>query len=239
MELLANPSTQLVSASSRSESDAIAGDRIAGDRLAARHFALQHANVAEPPNLELAALDPLLRTLLFTDGTVTRVMEAQTLCNVAVELVEQARTRLPAQAAGHLDVSDGTECLRRRVTMGTDKSIPAVWAESHILPNRLPSGFLGLLESAPNGIGGSIEHARIESRRELLWFRLGKPPHWATAPALASAVVRLYRIVTNGRPALLICEAFAVEWRSGMYRPFGLTGATSDPVDAVALSSSE
>ncbi len=212
---------------------------IAGDQLSERHFALQRINLAEPPNLELSKLDPLLRTLLFTDGTVTRVLEAQTLCDVTVKLVDQARTRLPTLAADHLDASDETECLRRRVTMGVDKSIPAVWAESHILPNRLPAGFLGLLESAPNGIGGSIEHARIESRRELLWFRFGKPPRWASPPTPSSAVVRLYRIITNGRPALLIFEAFAVERRSGMYRPLGLTGARPDPVGAVALSSSE
>ncbi len=229
MKPLASANSQSVNVPNLSERDVIAEDR-----LTERHFALQHANAAGPPNLELAALDPLLRTLLFTDGTVTRVLEAHTLCDVAVELVEQTRMRLSAQAAGHLNVGDATECLRRRVTMGAGKSVPLVWAESHILPSRLPAGFLGLLESAPNGIGGSIEHARIESRRELLWFRLGKPPQWATAPAQTSSIVRLYRIVTNGQPALLIYEAFAVERQSGMYRPFVLAGTAPDPLGAVA-----
>lgn len=213
-------------------------ETITRDRLAERHFALQYANVEEPANLELAALDPLLRTLLFTDGTVTRALEAQMLCDVAVEVVEQSRTTLPPQAALHLEASEAAGCLRRRVTMGAQKSIPAVWAESHILPDRLPAPFLGLLESTPNGIGGSIEHAQIESRRELLWFRLGCPPPWATAPEPTSAIVRLYRIVTNGRPALLICEAFAVERQFGVYRPVG-TGATRDRAGEIAVSSSE
>jgi chorismate-pyruvate lyase len=197
-------------------------DRSAAERLADRHFTMQHANTAEVPNLEVVALDPMLRGLLFTDGTVTRALEAQTLRRVAVEVTEQTRTTLPVQAALHLEASVATECLRRRVAMRVTDSAPVIWAESHILSERLPSGFLGLLDNAPHGIGGSIEQVRLESRRELLWFRLGTPPRWAGAtPSSTCALVRLYRIITNDLPALLISEAFAIEERLGVYRPVG------------------
>jgi chorismate-pyruvate lyase len=215
-------------------------DGVAADRLAERHFTMQHANTQELPNLDVVALDPLLRGLLFTDGTVTRALEAQTLCRVAVDVIEQSRTTLPAQAASYLDVSAAAECLRRRVTMRTSDSAPVVWAESQILPERLPAGFLGLLDGASHGIGGSIEQARLESRRELLWFRLGVPPRWAgMAPPSASALIRLYRIITNDRPALLICESFAVERRLGVYRPVGWASASAHTANGSAPSPSE
>jgi chorismate-pyruvate lyase len=215
-------------------------DAPVADRLTKRHFTMQHAGAEDLSHLEVVALDPLLRGLLFTDGTVTRALEAQTLCRVSVDLVEQSQALLPAQSARCLDVSEGTGCLRRRVAMRTTGSTPVVWAESHILPERLPAGFLGLLDSAPNGIGGSIEQARLESRRELLWFRLGAPPRWAGAVApCASALVRLYRIITDERPALLICESFAVERQSGVYRPLGWTGAAVHAANGSATSTSE
>ncbi len=214
-------------------------DAGAADRLAERHFTMQHASTEEPAGLEVVALDPVLRGLLFTDGTVTRALEAQTLSRVTVDLVEQSRTNLPVQVAHYCDVSEGTECLRRRVTMKTTGSTPVVWAESHILLNRLPAEFLRLLDSSPHGIGGSMEQARLESRRELLWFRLGAPPLWASATSPACAVVRLYRIIIEDRPALLICESFAVERRSGVYRPLGWTDAAVQAANGSASRSSE
>ncbi|HEY5285992.1 MAG TPA: chorismate pyruvate-lyase family protein [Solirubrobacteraceae bacterium] len=209
------------------------------DRLAERHFTMQDAN-AQLPNLEVMTLDPSLRGLLFTDGTVTRALEAQTLCRVVVDVVAQSRTTLPSGAAHYLEIDESAECLCRRVTMKTSGPTPVVWAESHILPERLPMGFLGLLGSAPNGIGGSIEQAKLESRRELLWFRLDTPPEWAsTVPPCASTLVRLYRIITNDRPALLIREAFAVERQLGVYRPLGWRSAAMHATSGTALSASE
>lgn len=191
---------------------------------------MQSARTAELPNVDVVELDPQLRGLLFTDGTVTRALEAQTLCPVAVHVVEQSDTELPAQAAHYLGVEDPVRCLRRRVTMKSGGSpTTAVWAESHILTERLPAGFLGLLDNTPHGIGGSIEQTKLESRRELLWFRLGRPPSWADIASRANdVVIRLYRIITNDQPALLINEAFAVEMQDGVYRPFGWSEAVHD-----------
>jgi chorismate-pyruvate lyase len=189
-------------------------------RLAERHFRMQHAGAGERPHL--GTVDPFLRSLLFTDGTVTRALEAQTLCRVTVEMVEQSRAALSVQAARCLEAEAGAECVRRRVTMKAEGATPAVWAESHLLLDRLPAQFIRLLNRTSHGIGGSIEQARLESRRELLWFRLGTPPSWADqGRSVPAALVRHYRIITGDRPALLICEAFAVERQLGVYRPLG------------------
>lgn len=201
-----------------------AGGRVAEDRLADLHFTMQDLPTAELARVEVGCLDASLRGLLFTDGTVTRALEAQTLRRVAVEVVDQSPALLSASLAAYLEGDPGDSCLRRRVTMSTERDgAPVAWAESHILPERLPARFMGLLDNAPNGIGGSIEAARLESRRELLWFRLGSPPSWADSVAPNSALIRLYRIITNERPALLIREAFAAKRQSGVYCPLGWT----------------
>jgi chorismate-pyruvate lyase len=163
-----------------------------GDRLAERHFTMLDAATPQLQRIEIGALDHALRCLLFTDGTVTRTLEAQTLSAVAVEVVEQAPAQLSAQDASYLDASDQTDCLRRRVTMSAGGRTPLAWAESLILPARLPERFLGVLQGTPRGIGGSIELLRLESRRELLWFRLGGLPAWAGTPGPPTpAVIRL------------------------------------------------
>jgi chorismate-pyruvate lyase len=207
---------------------------IAVDRLAELYFTMQQVRPAGLHDVEIAALDPFLRGLLFTDGTVTRALEVETLSPVAVDVVDQTQAPVPAQAARYLDVAVATECLRRRVTIRIAGTPLAVWAESHIVPQRLPAAFLGLLDGAPHGLGGSMQRLQLESSRELLWFGLGTPPHWArtaapppasASPPLATALIRLYRILTEGRPALLISEAFAVQMQAGIYQLVGSNGS--------------
>jgi chorismate-pyruvate lyase len=209
------------------------------NRLVERHFTLQHEETTGLSRVEIVALDPALRTLLFTDGTVTRALEAQTLRRVTVEVVDQSRASAVGQTARLLDIESGSECVRRRIAMSTIGPAPSVWAESYILPDRLPSEFVKGLDSASHGIGGSIEQTKLESRRELLWFGLGGSPIWADAPASTTALIRLYRIITNDRPALLICESFAVEQQLDLYGPYGWSELAGCAGGESALSMSE
>ncbi len=201
---------------------------IAVDRLAELHFTMQQVKPAGLADVEITSLDPFLRGLLFTDGTVTRALEVQTLSPVTVHVVEQTRDPVPAHAARCLDVALDMEILRRRVTLRTAGTPLAVWAESHIVPDRLPAAFLPVLDSAPHGLGGSMQELQLESSRELLWFGLGAPPHWGSAaapspasPLVSSALIRLYRVLVEGRPAVLISEAFAVRMHAGLYQLVG------------------
>ncbi len=195
-----------------------------GDGLAERHFTDLRSGVAEFARVEVGALGGFLRGLLFTDGTVTRALEVETLDRVEVEVVEQRAAELPAHAAGYLQSAEGAPCVLRRVRIATTRSAPAVWAESHILAERLPAAFHGSLEGAAHGIGGSIQQLELESRRELLWFGLGAAPDWAgEVPVSTAVIVRVYRIVTSRLPALLISESFAVENRDGRYHLLGET----------------
>ncbi|MGO9489160.1 MAG: chorismate--pyruvate lyase family protein [Solirubrobacteraceae bacterium] len=202
------------------------------DRLAERHFTAQSDGSGYLEDLDIRSLDPFLRGLLFTDGTVSRALEAHTLLPVAVEPVEQAPAAAPEPMARHLEVSQGQDCLRRRVVMRIAGPGPSVWAESYVVPERLPPQFLPALGGDSQGIGGSLQQLRLESARELLWFGLGEPPGWWSEPTPATrTLTRCYLIITGGRPALLITEAFALEQEAQAYRLLGSNGFAAGGVD--------
>ncbi len=206
------------------------------DRLAELHFAAQDQRPSDLEDVEIVHLDGFLRGLLFTDGTVSRALEAQTLAPVTVEPVEQTQTVAPAQLARYLEIEQTDECIRRRVVMRIAGRSSSIWAESYVAPQRLPPDFLALLERSSVGIGGSLAQLKLESWRELLWFGLGPPPEWSgSAAPSATTLTRLYRIITQRQPALLISEAFAVEMRSGV---FHLMGSADTPADSAAAQDS-
>jgi chorismate-pyruvate lyase len=188
--------------------------------LARRHFVLQDSRPEQVGEIRLDELEPFLRGLLFTDGTVTRTLEVQTLSPVSVEVADQSDAALSRQVAGQLEAPSGTESVRRRVLIGTGEPMkPAIWAESQILPRRLPPDFLSVLQGAPDGIGESLQQVELESWREMLWFGLDSHPAWSGVESdLSSPVItRLYRVITGGLPALLISESFSVTLRNGTY----------------------
>lgn len=205
--------------------------------LTERYFTLQDERPEGLGDIELLALHPALRTLLFTDGTVTRTLEAQTLSRVTVEVAEQTICPAPEPSAVHLQISPDSEAVLRRVTIGLDSpATPAIWAESYLLPARLPGGFIRLLDDTADGIGESLQQIRLEGWREMLWFGLDSPPSWdpTASRVTPTFLTRLYRVMTEGRPALLIAESFAVEEREGLFR-LALDGT---PAQAVPNSSS-
>lgn len=204
---------------------ATAGQPMVAERLVDCHFLLQHAKSPYLADLDIVGLDPFLRELLFTDGTVSRALEAHTLSRVTVTPVEQVTEHVRQPAAGYLAVAEGRECLRRRVTMHLADTHLAVWAESYIVPGRLPARFAATLADTPQGIGGSLQRLKLESSRELLCFGLAAPPAWAQPDASVSALTRVYRIVTQEQPALLITEHFALQRRFGRYQLVGSPGA--------------
>lgn len=186
--------------------------------LTRRHFLAHDERPVHLADVDIAALDPSLRTLLYTDGTITRNLEVLTLSRVRVEVVEQQPCPPPEYAERYLHLDGGEDCVERRVRMLIgDSETPVVWAESHLIPDRLPAGFLDVLGTTPEGIGESLQQLMLESARELLWFGVGALPDWVTDAAVPQALTRLYRVTSHGETALLIAESFAIEQRSGLY----------------------
>ena len=183
------------------------------DRLAMRHFTAQSELPEELDPIGLDALDAFLRNLLVTDGPVSRSLEAHTLLPIRVEPVEQSETLPPAAAAAHLQLAEDEACLRRRVVMRIAGPEPSVWAESFVVPGRVPIEFLRALRDNSHGIGGSLEQLKLESWRELLWFGLATAPPWPEPGNPARTLRRAYLILIDRRPALMITEDFALAER--------------------------
>jgi chorismate-pyruvate lyase len=202
-----------------SRPDAVGDLALIANGLASRHFVLQPERPSHLGGVDLVAMDPCLRSLLLTDGTVTRTLEAQTLLPVSVEVMAQEDSLLAGGASKLLEATDGTAAIMRRVAISVGSPPrPVVWAESHIVPDRLPAGFLGVLGDSRDGIGESLQRVRLESAREMLWFGLGEAPDWSQPGAAERAfLLRLYRVIAQGRPAMLISETFAMEQRAGVY----------------------
>jgi chorismate-pyruvate lyase len=183
-----------------------------------RHFTLQDDRPDGIAEVGLDRMDPPLRSLFFTDGTVTRALEVQALARVFVDVVAQADSVTSGSVADYLETPEGLEAKLRRVMIGTRPAVtPIIWAESHILPTRLPPAFLSTLAEAPDGIGQSLQQVKLESWRDMLWFGLDSPPDWSGIDANRSMLRRVYRVIAGGQPALLISECFAVTCRDGVY----------------------
>lgn len=198
--------------------------------LVERYFTMQEERPPRLGEVGIEALEPFLRTLLFTDGTVTRTLGAHLLAPVVVAPIDQAPVAMPAGVARSLEAATAEESIRRRVSIGVgEPAVPLLWAESFMVPDRLPPGFLGLLGAAPDGIGQSLQRFSLESSRELCWFGLEPVPPWAPG-AEGTTLRRLYRIVSAGQPAILISEYFAVERRDGVYHLAGVDSQLSREV---------
>ena len=194
--------------------------------LVARYFLLQAERPEGLEEVEIGKLEPFLRSLLFTDGTVTRALSVQMLAPVSVRPLSQEEVAVPDELAGYLGADGGDASIRRRVEIGAG-STTFLWAESHLLPARLPEDFFGELDDSPDGIGQSVQQAAIENYRELLWFGFEAAPEWAKPVAGGATMRRLYRLVSGRQAAILISESFSVEWRSGAYRLAGFDSAAA------------
>jgi chorismate-pyruvate lyase len=177
--------------------------------MVARHFVMQGRRPPDVREAALGALDPGLRCLLFSDGLVTRAVEARALRRVTVSVVDQRPSATSSEVACFLPIAAGERALRRRVVMSFgDPGVPLepfAYAESYLIPRLLPAAFLCALSSA-GGIGYALQEARVESRRELLWFGVRAAPTWARTAGSRERVVRSYRIVIGGQSAVYILE---------------------------------
>ncbi len=165
--------------------------------------------------IDLALLTPFQRGLLVTDGTVTRFIEAYTFTPVEVALLQQSKRALSAEHIW-LELPAGAEVILRQVALQThlpDESSPTIhtYAESLVVPKRLPKSFLEGLESDKHGLGGLLRHSSLETRRELLWCGVENLTH--LPPAIAHLegkpfISRAYRVFANQELLMLINENF-------------------------------
>jgi chorismate-pyruvate lyase len=162
------------------------------------------------PNVPMAALPPFLRTLLVTDGTVTKSLEAFYWEPIDVETVSQAISQAEADIEW-LDVGSGEAIIARRVHLrGRASRVVYTSANSLIRPGLIPETLRDGLMAGALGIGELIRDCGLETYRELLEIGAGgsTPPGDRAEPAAGPHIHRTYRIVVGGRPAILVTEYF-------------------------------
>ncbi len=157
-------------------------------------------------------MDPFLRVLLVTDGTVTKFLEAYLWEPISVERSLQQETFLK-QDEPLLGLKKGESVILRRILLrGARTGKAYTFAESLIRIQLLePSIQKDLLEGRL-GVGELLRDRRLETYREILEFGREKAgEELALHFKIKSSdpvYYRRYRITIKGSPVILITERF-------------------------------
>ncbi|MFC1749185.1 chorismate--pyruvate lyase family protein [Pseudomonadota bacterium] len=161
----------------------------------------------------IAGLPPFLRTLVVTDGTVTKTLEAYFWEPVIVEPLSQGIK--PADEDIHwLEIEKGNDVLLRNVRLKGHKTENVyAFASSIVNLNRLPASFRDKLINGDLGIGELIRDSGLETYREILEIGACTKNSYSNAKQVDNEtpidmVYRTYRIILNQHPAILITETF-------------------------------
>jgi chorismate-pyruvate lyase len=160
---------------------------------------------------DASPLTPFQRMLVGTDGTVTHILEAY--AGEAIEVVKLHQGFDAANGADRmLDVETGDDVLRRRVVLRTASTRRnLLYAEAVVAVSRVAPAFVDGLVGTDKPIGVLLGEHRMETLREILQVeREAAGPsavHFQVQPT-SELIVRVYRIVAQGRPIVVITEKF-------------------------------
>lgn len=162
--------------------------------------------------VDMADIPPFLRTILITDGTVTKSLEAFYWEPVVVDR-EFQYCQTTEHAIAWLKTQAGDELLLRGVRLrgehtGNCYATAFSALRLHLLPTSLREGLL----SGSLGIGQLIRDSGLETYRQILEIGI-KKQHYGQinihqSAGFFSAVFRTYRIVIAHEPAIIITETF-------------------------------
>lgn len=162
-------------------------------------------------DLDIEAMPPFLRTLLVTDGTVTKSLEAFFWEPVVVENLGQELITLPADVSW-LGMKSGDAALQREVRLkGVESEKPYVYAKSILKLNLLPQQIQDDLLSGKIGIGEMLRERGLETYREIM--DIGREIDKSLASVIGDTgggelIYRTYRVFINHEPTMLITEKF-------------------------------
>jgi len=182
-------------------------------------------------------LSAFQRILLTTDGTVTEILEA--FCGESIRVVKLFQeVSLLDRAISSLELPWGRHVLRRSILLqGRMSLVNFLYADSVIALDRLDPGVRDGLLQSKKPIGTLILEHRIETFKEIL--DCGREPagpiaHYFEIDETTSVIFRSYRMITHGRPIMLITEKFSEtyfrDWDPTSNRATVVREATPAPV---------
>ena len=160
---------------------------------------------------DLAPLAPFLRTLLVTDGTITKMLEAFLWEPIDVELL--LHTAIPSVGA-HLEMSVviNEPILKRRVVLrGRITGSPYAFAETIVAGGGFSQCFQAMLVDGRHGIGELLRQHRLETYRELVSVERTHAGQWAgylNIDTAARVSLRRYKISHQGEAKVQVAEVF-------------------------------
>jgi len=146
---------------------------------------------------EAARMDPVLRILLTSDGTITTSIEALTLGPVGVEVLRQEEVGIEAPAAVFLAAVPGSRALSREVYL-TANGRRLVCASSVILTEGLDRPLLQALRAGRKPLGRLLRESGRPVVRDRLQIASADGPVW----------MRRYRMGLGSKWIGLIQEQF-------------------------------
>lgn len=162
-------------------------------------------------DLDLRQLSPFQRVLLITDGTVTATIEAFLGEKMVVNVIAQDYVN-SSDVSSPLDLQHSTRLLRRQILLKGERSHKAcLYAESLIVPQRLPEAIRAGLLQRRKPIGELLQQTRLETFREITAREVTPAgdlaTHFKCDPAQA-LISRTYRVFASRQPIMLITEKF-------------------------------
>lgn len=171
----------------------------------------QSSKPAELSPVDLRDLSPFQRSLLVIDSTVTTFLEVYTLEPVEVVRLDHVKGHLPEDHVW-LEAQKGCETVLREVLIqGKHSRILYAYAVAYVVLDRLPEETRDRLDIQGASLGRALNDAKLETRREILWYGKEQPnklPAKLSHLSGETFVSRTYRIVAHGKPIALVNEKF-------------------------------
>jgi chorismate-pyruvate lyase len=163
--------------------------------------------------MDMEALPPFLRTLLVTDGTVTKSLEAFFWENIRVEKRWQEPVWLPTDLP-FIDAKSGDHVLKRDVVLeGCSTGDIYAYATSYLRMDLLDDKVKAQMIEGKIGIGELLREIGLETYREIVDF--GREIFQTNNPEKGEAeyieaIYRTYVINIGGKAAMQITERFPI-----------------------------
>lgn len=158
--------------------------------------------------LDIAAMPAILRTLLVTDGTVTKTLEAYFWEPVSVTNLKQDEI-IAAKAMDFLECPQGEPLLDRRISL-LGQSSKTLYAHAHSLIRleMLPKAICADLKAGLIGIGEILRETGLETYRELVDLGAESTNDINKLGQNTQTIYRSYRIMIAHKPVILVTEKF-------------------------------
>jgi chorismate-pyruvate lyase len=166
---------------------------------------------SQRPAIELAQLAPVQRMLLTSDGTLTDLLESYLLEPIEVKKLAEHRLWLGGESPLQLEDDGGEVCERRILLKGRTSRRHWLYAESLIVSRRIEERFGFELAATSKPIGRLWAEHRVETFKERIALYsepAGPLAGYFTITTGEELLCRTYRVLSSGRPVMLITEKF-------------------------------